>query len=517
MFSSGVNLGGGGQGDTVSVSGAILAARNLPMPGNKPRTWGMMITITNDPTPANNITWYLKYNQVSINLYDNANWVSASSVFGGGGGAPGGVNTEIQINNAGAFGGSGLFTPTPGDFTIGTGLAGAVRTFTVDGSAANVGIDFNPKGAGNIGLNATTQLILGAGGILLNVGNNMVANYASSGATFTFFGAPNTIGRAGDLVLNGGGSTGGNGNGGDLIIGGGVPNGTGVPGRVLASSQILLRVGAIGTQTAPNKYQSGSLNTTPEVGADEFLTDKRYFVITTGAARKEYTFNDTALTSGRVPFVTTNGRLTDDASLTYVSNQLLADFSINGVNTIVVRNSNAGTAAQALIQAHNGTNLAVLGMSGTGFTSTPFFGSNRAYLNASVAAVGWAINSGAGTDFKIGFNTTETLNLNATRLNLTGNLVLVAVGNGIQIKEGTNARMGTSVLVAGNVVVANTSVTATTRIIPFRQTDGGTVSASYSITRAAGVSFTIQAKDGVGANNAADTSTIGWILIEPAP
>lgn len=58
--------------------------------------------------------------------------------------------------------------------------------------------------------------------------------------------------------------------------------------------------------------------TTPEVGAQEFLTDKYYATITTGAARKEYTLNDAALTSGKIPVITTNGRLTDSAGTGFV-------------------------------------------------------------------------------------------------------------------------------------------------------------------------------------------------------
>jgi lysophospholipase L1-like esterase len=66
-----------------------------------------------------------------------------------------------------------------------------------------------------------------------------------------------------------------------------------------------------GASTAPFKMTSGTLMPTPEVGAIEFLTDKAYFTITTGTARKEFSLNDIALTSGRVVLTTTDGRLTD--------------------------------------------------------------------------------------------------------------------------------------------------------------------------------------------------------------
>ncbi len=69
--------------------------------------------------------------------------------------------------------------------------------------------------------------------------------------------------------------------------------------------------GTAAAGTAPLKLTSGTLMTTPEAGAVEFLTDKAYLTITTGAARKELALADTALTSGQSPTITTNGRLTN--------------------------------------------------------------------------------------------------------------------------------------------------------------------------------------------------------------
>ena len=80
-------------------------------------------------------------------------------------------------------------------------------------------------------------------------------------------------------------------------------------------------------------------------------------------------------------------------------------------------------------------------------------------------------------------------------------------GGGVQIKGGTNARIGTATLVGGTVTVNNTSVTANTRIILSRETTGGTTG-NLSSTRVNGTSFTINS------SNAADTSTIAWLLVE---
>lgn len=82
-------------------------------------------------------------------------------------------------------------------------------------------------------------------------------------------------------------------------------------GITAPTASIHLQAGSTAAGSAPIKFTSGSLMTAPEVGATEFLTDKQYLTITTGAARKEITLNDAPLTSGTTPVATTNGRLTD--------------------------------------------------------------------------------------------------------------------------------------------------------------------------------------------------------------
>lgn len=94
-------------------------------------------------------------------------------------------------------------------------------------------------------------------------------------------------------------------------------------------------------------------------------------------------------------------------------------------------------------------------------------------------------------------------------LGVRGNIALETAGNGIQIKEGSNARMGLAALVAGTATVSNTSVTASTRIFLSRNLTGGTVG-HLSTTISAGTSFTINS------TSATDTSRIVWFLMEPA-
>lgn len=83
-------------------------------------------------------------------------------------------------------------------------------------------------------------------------------------------------------------------------------------------------------------------------------------------------------------------------------------------------------------------------------------------------------------------------------------------GKGLNIKEGTNAKMGTAVLVAGTVTVTNTAVTANSRIFVTSQVDGGTPGFLRIQQITAGASFVIKS------SSTTDTSTVAWIIIEPA-
>jgi hypothetical protein len=55
---------------------------------------------------------------------------------------------------------------------------------------------------------------------------------------------------------------------------------------------VTIRAGTTGAGTAPLKFASGSLMSSPEAGAVEFLTDKLYFTQTTGATRKTLAIYD---------------------------------------------------------------------------------------------------------------------------------------------------------------------------------------------------------------------------------
>jgi hypothetical protein len=68
------------------------------------------------------------------------------------------------------------------------------------------------------------------------------------------------------------------------------------------------------TTNASLTIRDGVAPSSPAEGQIWRTTDKIYNVIQTGAATKEFTLNDIALTTGRIPYTTTNGRLTDTAT-----------------------------------------------------------------------------------------------------------------------------------------------------------------------------------------------------------
>lgn len=94
----------------------------------QPRRWGMIVTITDDATPANNTQWILVKSLVNTDINDNSNWQTLAAYLTAIGIGPGGSSGDIQLNNgSGAFvGGLGNMTSarTSLPVTSGTGASG---------------------------------------------------------------------------------------------------------------------------------------------------------------------------------------------------------------------------------------------------------------------------------------------------------------------------------------------------------------------------------------------------------
>ncbi|GAA1958654.1 right-handed parallel beta-helix repeat-containing protein [Catenulispora subtropica] len=89
-------------------------------------------------------------------------------------------------------------------------------------------------------------------------------------------------------------------------------------------------------------------------------------------------------------------------------------------------------------------------------------------------------------------------------------LVVGLAGKGLKIKEGANAKMGVLTLKGATAVtVPTTEVTANSRIFLTVQQAAGTVGPVYVSGRVPGSSFSVQGQAG-------DTSTVAWMIVEPA-
>lgn len=125
-------------------------------------------------------------------------------------------------------------------------------------------------------------------------------------------------------------------------------------GTRLSPNYVTLAAGTTSAGTAPLIFTSGSLLSSAVAGAVEFLTDKWYATITTGAARKELALWDAAATSGRVPYVTTNGRLVDSANLTW--DESGTTLNVGGATLLtdeVIHAARSSTSGQVCIRAQN--------------------------------------------------------------------------------------------------------------------------------------------------------------------
>jgi len=91
-----------------------------------------------------------------------------------------------------------------------------------------------------------------------------------------------------------------------------------------------------------------------------------------------------------------------------------------------------------------------------------------------------------------------------------GDISLETVGNGLHIKEGSNATSGIATLSSGTVTVNTTKVTANSRIYLTAQNASGTHGSIGISARTASTSFTITSTSSL------DTRDIAWLIIEPA-
>jgi hypothetical protein len=165
-----------------------------------------------------------------------------------------------------------------------------------------------------------------------------------------------------------------------------------------ATAVVHLTAGSVTASTAPLKFTTGASLTTAEVGAMEYTTDDLFFTISTGTARKRFLFADPVggLTSGRVPFATTNGRLTDAASLSFSTSTLTIGSAGATIGALALTGSTSGTISiqgQAAAGTYNFNLPTSAGTSGQPLLSGGGAGAAQTYGTLGIAAGGTNITT----------------------------------------------------------------------------------------------------------------------------
>lgn len=154
-----------------------------------------------------------------------------------------------------------------------------------------------------------------------------------------------------------------------------------------------LPAGVAAASSAPLKFTTGTSMTTAEAGAMEYTTDNLFFTISTGTARKRILFADAVggLTSTRVPFATTNGRLTDAAALTWASDTL--QLGVPSATTGTIAFAHASSAHLTKIVAGNASTAETYILPTTDGSSGQFLSTNGSGVLSWAAATGVSYTS----------------------------------------------------------------------------------------------------------------------------
>lgn len=191
-------------------------------------------------TPRLNTTSTTGYVWTASDALGNGSWQAAS----GGGITNSAANNELMKSNGTNAVPSGFFSSALGDFDLGTGLAGSVRTISAQGSATNVGLNLLAKNSGTV--------TLGGGIINLNHLTGSYVQIGSAGSAGTIAGyypdvltvrgsneTDNNVNATG-LTLQGGDWSTGNNQGTDVLIKPGLKSGSGATGAIYQNGKIAL-------------------------------------------------------------------------------------------------------------------------------------------------------------------------------------------------------------------------------------------------------------------------------------
>lgn len=153
---------------------------------------------------------------------------------------------------------------------------------------------------------------------------------------------------------------------------------------------VTIRAGTATAGTAPLKFSSGTLLSTPEAGAVEFNSDSVYFTITTGTVRKKVAlYDDSSGATGDLYYrdssgnfvrlgVGSNGKTlrvvsglpawSDPATATFATNTQTSNYTITGTDVVVFADATSGNVTITLptASANSGYRFYVKRIDGSG-------------------------------------------------------------------------------------------------------------------------------------------------------
>ncbi|TAH34092.1 hypothetical protein EYC59_03790 [Candidatus Saccharibacteria bacterium] len=128
--------------------------------------------------------------------------------------------------------------------------------------------------------------------------------------------------------------------------------------------KVTIRAGTATAGTAPLKFTSGTVLTTPEAGAVEFNTDSLYFTITTGTVRKKVAiYDDSSGATGDTYYRDSSGNFVrlgigstgqvlkvsggvpawgTDAGVTFATTTQTTNYTVGSSDTVVFANATSG-------------------------------------------------------------------------------------------------------------------------------------------------------------------------------
>jgi len=345
-------------GTVTSLNGMLINKPVISGTGVVTNYYGLKIgySATNSAT-NNNIDLSINGSPtgpVNASLYINANsnpaYIYTKTTIGGNvtAGSYTGLSVQPVQSNSGAYQHFGLFSEATSNVSSGT--LNELRGGWLQARHGNTGTVTSATGSFSSISNASSGVISNAYGSYIATPTN------SGGGTITnnygLFISDQNIGTNKWSLYQAGTSD-------RNYFAGSVGIGINAPTAVLN-----IKSGTATAGTAPIKFTSGTLLTTPEVGALEFLTDTYYGTITTGAARKTFAFLESPTFTGTptAPTATVGTNTTQIANTAFVQTAignykkyvaLLSQSGTNAPTATVLENTLGGT----IVWTRNSTGL----------------------------------------------------------------------------------------------------------------------------------------------------------------